>query len=105
MNEFFNFQFNYRINSRENNNKNNRFHEKCLIIMYNDKRSSFNALLEKDGSVSIHEGNIKILATGMFKLSTNLAPPQMHEIFKSKDQPQYNLRDNSLFSTPLVKSV
>ena len=73
--------------------------------MYNDKRSSFNALLEKDGSVSIHEENIKILATGMFKLSTNLAPPQMLEIFKSKDQPQYNLRYNSLFSRPLVKSV
>ena len=73
--------------------------------MYNDKRLSFNALLEKDGSVSIHEGSIKILATRMFRLSRNLAPPQMHEIFKLKDQPQYNLRYNSLFSRPLVKSV
>ena len=41
----------------------------------------------------------------MFKVSKNLAPPQMHEIFKLKDQPQYNLRYNSLFSRPLVKSV
>ena len=29
----------------------------------------------------------------------------MHEIFKLKDQPQCNLRYNSLFSRPLVKSV
>ena len=29
----------------------------------------------------------------------------MHEIFKLKDQPQYSLRYNSLFSWPLVKSV
>ena len=29
----------------------------------------------------------------------------MHETFKLKDQPQYNLRYNSLFSKPLVKSV
>ena len=29
----------------------------------------------------------------------------MHEIFKLKDQSQYNLRYNSLFSRPLVKSV
>ena len=91
--------------SRENNNKINRLHERYLRIIYNDKRSSFNALLEKDGSVSIHERNIKILATEMFKVSKNLAPPQMHEIFKLKDQPQYNLKYNSLFSRLLVKSV
>ena len=29
----------------------------------------------------------------------------MQEIFKLKDQPQYNLMYNSLFSRPLVKSV
>ena len=91
--------------SCENNNKINRLRERCLIIIYNDKRSSFNALLEKDGSVSIHERNIKTLATEMVKVSKNLAPPQIHGIFRLKDQPQYNLRYNSLFSRPLVKSV
>ena len=107
MNAFFNSQFNYcpliwMCHSRENTNKINRLHERCLRIIYNDKRSSFNALLEKEGFVSIHERNIKILATGMFKVSKNIAPPQMHEIFKLKDQPQYNLRFNSLFSRPLL---
>ena len=66
---------------------------------------SFNALLEKDGPVSIHERNIKILATEMFKVSKNLAPPQMYGIFKLKDKPHYNLRYNSLFSGSLVKSL
>ena len=51
-------------------------------ITSNDKRSSFNAILNKDGSVSIHERNIKILGTKMSKVSKNLAPPQMDEIFK-----------------------
>ena len=92
MNAFFNSQFNYcsliwMCHSHENNNKINKLYERCLIIIYNDKQSSFNALLEKDGSVSIHERNIKILATGMFKVSRNLASPQMHECFKLKDQP------------------
>ena len=110
MNAFFNSEFNYcpliwMCHSRENNNKINRLHEKCLRIIYNYKRSSFNALLEKDGSVSIHEKNIKILATEMFKVSKNLAPPQMHEIIKLKGQPHYNLRYNSLVFRPLVKSV
>ena len=85
MNAFFNLQFNYcpliwMCHSRENNNKMNGLHERCFRIIHNDKRSSLNALLEKDGSVSIHERNIKILATEMFKVSKNLAPPQMHEI-------------------------
>ena len=110
MNAFFNSQFNYFLliwmcHSRENNNKINRLHERCLGIIYNDKRSSLNALLEKDGSISIHERNIKILVTEMFKVSKNLAPPPLQEIFILKDQPQYNLRYNFLFSRPLVKSV
>ena len=44
----------------------------------------------------MHERDIKIMATKMFKLSKNQAPPQMHEIFKLKYQSHYNLRYNSL---------
>ena len=74
MNAFFSSHFNYcpviwMCHSRENNNKIDRLHERCLRIIYNDKRSSFNALSEKGGSVSIHERNIRILAKEMFKVS------------------------------------
>ena len=105
---FFMSLFNYcpliwMCHSRENNNKINRLHERCLRIIYNDKRSSFNALLERDGFVSIHKRNIKILTTKMFKVGKYLAPSQMHEIFRLKEQPHYNLKFSSLFSRPLVK--
>ena len=82
--------------SCENNNKVNGLYERCLRIIYNDKRSSFNAFLEKDGFVSIHERNLKFWQQKCLKLA---------KIFKSKDQPQYNLRYNSLFSRYLVKSI
>ena len=95
----------WMCHSHENNNKINRLHERCLRIICNDKQSSFHALLQKDGFVSIDERNIKVLATKMFKVSKNQATPQMHEIFKSKDQSQYNLRYSYLFSRPPVKSV
>ena len=70
MNAFFTSQFSFcplavMCHSRTNNNKINRFHERCLRIVYNNKQSSFNELLEKDGSVSIHMRNIQILATEM----------------------------------------
>ena len=98
MTAFFNSMFNYcpliwMWHSRENNNLINRLQERCLRIIYNDKQSSFNALFEKDGCVSIHERNIRILATETFKVSKNLAPPQMHDILTLKDQSQYNHRN------------
>ena len=106
MNAFFKSQFNYcpliwMCHSRENNNKINRLHERCLRIIYNDKRSSFNALLEKDGSVSIHERNIKILATEMFKVSKNFSASSNCELFKLKDQPHYN-KVQFCFLVPLL---
>ena len=52
--------------------------------MYNDKQSSFNELLEKDGSVSIHERNLHVLATEMYKISNGLSTPLMKDIFPTK---------------------
>ena len=40
------------------NNKVNRLHEKCLCIAYSGKTSSFEELLEKGGSVTIHTRNL-----------------------------------------------
>ena len=61
--------------SRTNNSKINRLHERCLRIVCNDKQSSFNELLEKDGSVSIHMRNIQIPTSETYKLVNNLSPP------------------------------
>ena len=63
MNAFFISQFNYcpviwMIHSRALSNKTNRLQERCLCIVHNDKTSTFNELLEKDNSVSIHYRNI-----------------------------------------------
>ena len=40
--------------SRGINNKINRMHERVLIIIYKDKSSTFQELLQKGNSVSIH---------------------------------------------------
>ena len=59
MNAFFKSQFGYcplvwMCHNRANNSKINRLHESCLQIIHSDKQSLFETLLEKDGSVSIH---------------------------------------------------
>ena len=109
MNSFFKTQFNccpliWMCQSRENNRKRNRLHERFLRVIYNDKQSSFNELLEKDGSVSIHERNLQVLATEMYKISNGLSTPLMKAIFPINRNP-YNLRQNSQFFRLWVNTV
>ena len=109
MNSFFNSQFNYcplvwMFHSRSINNKINRLHERVLRITYNDFKSSFENLLEKDGTVSIHVKNLQKLATEMFKISKNFCVPPMSELFHQKVN-HYDLRNPYEFSIPKVNSV
>ena len=102
-------RFNYcpliwMCDSRESNRKINRLHERCLRTIYNDKQSSFNELLEKDGSVSIHKRNLQVLATEMYKISNGLSTPLMKDIFSINRNP-YNLRQNSQFSRFFINTV
>ena len=67
MESFIISQFNYcpliwMIHSRGLNNKINRIHERALRIVYDDNRSSFEDLLNKDKSVTIHQRNLQQLA-------------------------------------------
>ena len=87
---------------RRNNMKINLLHERCLRSIYNDKQSSFNELLEKDDSVSIHEQNLQVLATEMYKI--NLLTRLMKDIFPINRNP-YILRQNSQFPRPRINTV
>ena len=69
MNSFFILQFNYcryrwMHHSRLVNNKITRLRKKKKKprIVYSDKSSSFEELLDKEGSVTIHKRNLKVLA-------------------------------------------
>ena len=110
MNSFFNSQFSYcpliwMCHSRIINKKINRLHERCLRMIYCDKQSSFEELLEKDSSVSIHERNIQILATEMYKVNKGMSPPQITELFPRRNEQPYNLMHNTKFLQLLVNSV
>ena len=83
----------------------NRLHERCLRIIYSDKQSSFKTLLEKDGSVSVHNRNLQILATEMSKIKTDLSPLIVTELFEQRNEQHYNLRKNSQFTIPLIRIV
>ena len=54
--------------------------------------------------LTIHTRNLKILATEMFKVYRNTSPPIFSEIFHRRDI-NYNLRINSDFAMPNVRSI
>ena len=58
MKSFITSQFGYcPLICRALNNKINSVHERALRITYNDSKSTFEELLNKDSSVSIHHRN------------------------------------------------
>ena len=110
MNAFFKSQFNYcplvwMCCNRSLNTKINRLHERCLRIVYNDKKSNFNELLVKDGSVSIHHQNLQKMAVEMFKISRSLSPEIVNELFRFREQISYELRQRPQFHIPWINSV
>ena len=109
MRAFVTSQFQYcplvwMFHSRKMNNKINRLHERALRIAYKDYASSFESLLEKDRSVTIHQKNVQLLMTEMFKTINNLNPSFMDEIFLKRSV-RYNLRNTNTFLLPMVHTV
>ena len=92
-------------NNRTYDNKINRLHERYPRLIFIDKHSSFEDLLENDNSVSIHHKNLQALAIEMFKLNTKTSPVIMQEVFLVKKQGNYNLWNQIDFVIPQVKNV
>ena len=80
--------------SRTLNSRRNRLHERSLCIVYKDKKSSFQHLLIKDNSVTIHHRNIQYLSIELYKEKNGLSPPIMNLVFPTI-QPVYNLTSNN----------
>ena len=97
-------QFNYcpiicMCHRRGSNNKINNIHERPLRIVYRDKKFSFETLLKRDKSTSIHMENLQYLATESFKVKNGLFPEIMIEIFVF----QKNGKSKIVLSSPFSK--
>ena len=74
----------------------NHLREGTFRTVYNDNVSTFEKLLEKDNSVTIHVRNLRILPTKLYKTKENLAVLIMDEILKQRNI-KYNLRSQTDF--------
>ena len=82
--------------SRTLNNKINKLQERALRILYKDDISTFNQLLEKDDSITVHDRNIKLLGKEMYKVHNNILPNALGGFLTNRNL-EYNLRKTSTF--------
>ena len=92
------------FHSRKLNNKINKLQERALRIVYNDYNSSFQTLLDKDNSVSVHDYNLQTLAIEMFKVYKGYSNEIENELFPRRNITR-NLRYQEDFLVPKVNTV
>ena len=85
------------FSSRKSNNLINRTHERSLRTVYSDTSSTFQEILQRNRSVSIHRKNIQTLTTEVFKVVNNICPPIMKTFFDFREN-RYNFRKSQEMS-------
>ena len=93
----------WMFHSRKLNNKINRLQERALRLVYNDFNSSFQQLLDKDNSFTIHHQNIQSLIIEMYKVVNDLSTDTFAELF-TKKQSSSQLRSQTDFKIPRVRT-
>ena len=109
MKAFITSQFSYcplvwMLHNRRLNTRINRLHERSLRVVYNDKSSSFQELLDKDKSVTIHHKNLQYLAIELYKVENGLAPNIMNMVFPTV-KPIHKLRNENHFKRSNIRTV
>ena len=93
----------WMFHDRKSNNKINKIHERALRIIHKDSTSNFEELLIKSNSVSVHQRNLQLLLTEIYKTVNNLNPSFMADVFVTKDVP-YNLRGSNNLALPKART-
>ena len=77
--------------SRNTNSKINKSHQRALRLVYDNYVSTFEELLEKDNSFTIHHYSIQILCIELYKAFSGQSQTIFSDLFERKNI-NYNLR-------------
>ena len=88
---------------RQSNNLINKVHERALKLIYQDD-CNFEVLLEKQHNFSIHQRNLQVLMTEIYKILNGIAPSIMNSLFTFCLN-QHNLKNFQELSTEKRNTV
>ena len=91
------------FHSRALNNRINRIHERSLRTVYQDYKSLFEELLEKDESFTVHERNVQTLCIELYIVAWGICPQIMRKVFPTK--PNINYPWENIFQTCNIRTV
>ncbi len=80
-----------------------RTNKRASRVLYRDFDASFDQLLARAGSITVHQKNLQSLMIEIYKTMNHLNPSYIWEFFVKKDIP-YNLRTKELCRLPSAKS-
>ena len=86
------------------NNKINSLHKRALRLIYEDTTSTFEELLEQDGSFSVHHTNIQTLAIEMYKVYHGISVQIFSKFFQVRNI-SYSLRSDFSFRRENINTV
>ena len=106
---FFDSQFKYcpltwMFYSRTTNNKINKLHKRALRRVYDDYVSTFEELLEKDISFTVHHYNIHTLCIELYKVFSGQSQMKFSDLFERKNI-NYSLHSQPDYVIPQIKTV
>ena len=109
MKSFILSQFNYcsliwMYHDRTINAKLNKLHERALRMVYKDNISTFEQLLIKDNSMTIHQRNLQKLGTAMYKIKNEISPKPIQELFEYHRN-RYDLRNEKIWKTRNIRTT
>ena len=110
VNSFITSQFSYcpliwMFHCRRMEHRINKIHERALhLICSSDSKLTFKELLDKTKTLSIHQKNLQVLATEIFKVKLNISPDILKELL-SFNVRNYNLRSQSTLKRIKTNSV
>ena len=70
---------------RRSNNIINKVQERALRIPYNDQLTDFKSLLSNHNEITLHQRNLQVLMTEIYKIISHIAPPIMSSLFEVRE--------------------
>ena len=88
----------------------NKIHERVVRLIYLfDSELAFKELLDKSKTVNIHQKNLEVLATEIFKAKLNISPEILKELFSFKVRnpidTETNKKNSAYFGSESLSSL